>query len=169
MVVAWYFSEVFTVQYICCLNSDHCWLCAVIYSDDLTDAYFDTVGRILTKKQTSTTLVMSLERRYSIRTKLCLHAVTFILPWVRIQKLLVAIIFKLDKCVSIVAGWTSHWLIWMSLALPINTSYDASNGFGKSWPRQTDTLHHRWSMTSHSTSAMSEANIWLVDGGVVLS
>jgi len=38
-------------------------VCVVIYSDELTDAYFQTVAHILTKKQTTTTLVMSLERR----------------------------------------------------------------------------------------------------------
>lgn len=35
----------------------------VIYSDELTDAYFNTVKSILTKKTTSTTVILSLERR----------------------------------------------------------------------------------------------------------
>jgi len=37
--------------------------CEVVYSDNLTDAYFQTVSCMLIKKQTPTTLVVSLERR----------------------------------------------------------------------------------------------------------
>jgi len=60
IIVAQYLSAV----YIFSVHAE-LWLawCPVIYSDDLTDAYFQTVRRILMNTQRTTTLVMSLERR----------------------------------------------------------------------------------------------------------